>query len=72
MVLIMWSPVVIPLFPTLVESWRTTTPNSVVEYACIWGLYSAILILIVLWGKRIRDYEDPLQRYGLVFTRSVV
>ncbi|XP_078444611.1 alpha/beta-Hydrolases superfamily protein [Wolffia australiana] len=65
MALIMWSPVVVPLLPTIVESWRSTSSRGVAEYACIWGLYVAILILLVLWGRRIRDYDDPLQRYGL-------
>ncbi|ONK66041.1 uncharacterized protein A4U43_C06F3560 [Asparagus officinalis] len=68
MVLVLWSPVVIPLLPTIIQCWTTKTSNSIVTYACIVGLYVAITILVVLWGKRIRGYENPLQQYGLEFT----
>uniref|UniRef100_A0A1D1Y654 UPF0750 membrane protein yitE n=3 Tax=Anthurium amnicola TaxID=1678845 RepID=A0A1D1Y654_9ARAE len=65
MVLVMWSPVVIPLLPTLVESWTLKRFTGIAEYACIAGLYVAIMILVVLWGRRIRGYENPLKQYGL-------
>ncbi|CAA6664593.1 unnamed protein product [Spirodela intermedia] len=72
MVLVVWSPVVIPLFPSLVESRMLRSTKGVAEYACILGLYIAVMILVVLWGRRIREYEDPLQRYGLDFRSSKV
>ncbi|KAI3902149.1 hypothetical protein MKW92_008558 [Papaver armeniacum] len=69
MVLVLWTPVVIPLLPTLVQNW-TTQRSGIAEYACIVGLYAAVIILIMLWGKRIRDcdHEHPLRRYGLDLT----
>ncbi|KAI3995390.1 hypothetical protein MKX01_040506, partial [Papaver californicum] len=69
MVLVLWTPVVIPLLPTLVQNW-TTQRSGMAEYACIVGLYVAVIILIMLWGKRIRerDHEHPLRRYGLDLT----
>lgn len=68
MVLVLWTPVVVPLLPTLVQNWATQNSSNIAELACIIGLYSSIMILIVLWGKRIRGYEDPLERYGLELT----
>lgn len=70
MALVLWSPIVIPMLPTIVQCWTTKTLNSIVEYACIAGLYVAITILVVLWGKRIRGYENPLQQYGLELTSA--
>ncbi|KAI3857880.1 hypothetical protein MKX03_004982 [Papaver bracteatum] len=69
MVLVLWTPVVIPLLPTLVQNW-TTQSSGMAEYASIVGLYAAVIILIMLWGKRIRecDHEHPLRRYGLDLT----
>ena len=68
MVLVLWSPVVVPLLPTLVQSWATHTPSRIAEFACIIGLYTAVMILIMIWGKRVRGYEDPLEQYGLDLT----
>ena len=68
MVLVLWSPVAVPLLPTLVQSWTTKTPSIVAEFACIIGLYTAVMILVMLWGKRIRGYENPFQQYGLDLT----
>ncbi|KAJ0983767.1 hypothetical protein J5N97_002123 [Dioscorea zingiberensis] len=65
MALVLWSPVVMPLLPTLVQSWTTKARNTVAEYACTVGLYVAITILVILWGKRIRGYENPVEQYGL-------
>ncbi|XP_054820922.1 uncharacterized protein LOC129319857 isoform X2 [Prosopis cineraria] len=65
MVLVLWSPVAIPLLPTLVQSWTTNSPSRIAELSCIIGLYTATTILVVLWGKRIRGYENALQQYGL-------
>lgn len=65
MVIVLWTPVVVPLLPTLVQSWAAHNSPKYAELACIIGLYSSIMILVVLWGKRIRGYEDPLERYGL-------
>uniref|UniRef100_A0A0D9XE27 AB hydrolase-1 domain-containing protein n=1 Tax=Leersia perrieri TaxID=77586 RepID=A0A0D9XE27_9ORYZ len=65
MVLLLWSPVVIPLLPTLVQSWTINSSTGVVGYACIVGLYVSIMILVILWGKRIRGYENPVEQYGM-------
>ncbi|XP_042390058.1 uncharacterized protein LOC121981545 isoform X1 [Zingiber officinale] len=68
MVLLLWSPVVVPLLPTLVQSWTMKASNVIAEYACILGLYVSSMILVVLWGKRIRGYNNPLEQYGLDLT----
>ncbi|KAK7856322.1 embryogenesis-associated protein emb8 [Quercus suber] len=68
MVFVLWSPVVIPLLPTLMQSWMTNTPSRIAELVCVIGLYTATTILVMLWGKRIRGYEDALQQYGLDLT----
>uniref|UniRef100_J3MXS3 AB hydrolase-1 domain-containing protein n=1 Tax=Oryza brachyantha TaxID=4533 RepID=J3MXS3_ORYBR len=65
MVLVLWSPVVIPLLPTLVQSWTISSSTGIVGYACIVGLYVSIMILVILWGKRIRGYENPVEQYGM-------
>ena len=65
MVLILWSPVVIPLLPMLVQSWTISASTGIIGYACIVGLYVSIMILVMLWGKRIRGYEDPVEQYGM-------
>ncbi|KAL8234764.1 hypothetical protein R6Q59_020864 [Mikania micrantha] len=70
MVLVLWTPVVIPLLPTLVQNWAAHNSSKYAELACIIGLYSSIMILVVLWGKKIRGYEDPLERYGLELTSA--
>ncbi|KAL0735721.1 hypothetical protein Bca4012_011931 [Brassica carinata] len=70
MVLVLWSPVVIPLLPTLVQSWSTSTPSRVAELASVVGLYIAVFILVMLWGKRVRKYENPFRQYGLDFKTS--
>ncbi|KAL0647735.1 hypothetical protein Bca4012_046026 [Brassica carinata] len=67
MVLVLWSPVVIPLLPTLVQSWSTSTPSRVAELASVVGLYVAVFMLVMLWGKRVRKYENPFRQYGLDF-----
>ncbi|QCD80191.1 Alpha/Beta hydrolase fold [Vigna unguiculata] len=65
MILVLWSPVAIPLLPTIVQSWTTKTSSKIAEFACIAGLYTAIVILVMLWGKRIRGYENAFEQYGL-------
>ncbi|KAK1417442.1 hypothetical protein QVD17_26569 [Tagetes erecta] len=70
MVIVLWTPVVVPLLPTLVQNWAAHNSSKFAELACIIGLYSSIMILVVLWGKRIRGYEDPLERYGLELTSA--
>ncbi|EEC84631.1 hypothetical protein OsI_31501 [Oryza sativa Indica Group] len=65
MVFVLWSPVVIPLLPTLVQSWTISSSTGIVGYACIVGLYVSIMILVILWGKRIRGYENPVEQYGM-------
>ncbi|KAK4713823.1 hypothetical protein R3W88_019730 [Solanum pinnatisectum] len=68
MVLVLWSPVVVPFLPTLVQSWTTQKPSRTAEIICIIGLYMSIFLLVTLWGKRIRGYEKPLEQYGLDMT----
>lgn len=70
MVLVLWSPVIVPLLPTLVQSRMTSNPSRFVVLVCIIGLYTAVMILVMLWGRRIRGYEDPLKQYGLDLTSS--
>ncbi|KAL2939260.1 Late embryogenesis abundant protein 1 [Bienertia sinuspersici] len=70
MVLVLWSPVLLPLLPTLFHNMATHTSSRVVELACVFGLYSAVTILIIQWGKGIRGYEYPLKQYGLDFASS--
>ncbi|XP_061361617.1 uncharacterized protein LOC133305413 isoform X2 [Gastrolobium bilobum] len=70
MVLVLWSPTAIPLLPTIVQSWTAKTPSKIAEFACIIGLYTAIMILVMLWGKRIRGYENAFEQYGLDLTSS--
>lgn len=65
MVLLLWSPVVIPLLPTLLQLWTLHLSPGVAGLASIIGLYGAVVILITIWGKRIRGYEQPLEQYGL-------
>ncbi|KAI9113775.1 hypothetical protein K1719_015026 [Acacia pycnantha] len=68
MAVVLWSPVVIPLLPTLVQSWTTNSPSRMAEISCIIGLYTATMTLVVLWGKRIRGYGKALEQYGLDLT----
>ncbi|KAF2304146.1 hypothetical protein GH714_028046 [Hevea brasiliensis] len=65
MVLVLWSPIIVPLLPTLVQSWTTNNPSRFASLVSIIGLYMAVMILVMLWGRRIRGYEDPLEEYGL-------
>ncbi|CAA0818705.1 alpha/beta-Hydrolases superfamily protein [Striga hermonthica] len=65
LVLLLWSPVVLPFLPTLMQSWTTQKPFQIAEFACIAGLYVSAMIMVTLWGKRIRQYDDPLLQYGL-------
>ncbi|KAH9608235.1 hypothetical protein KSS87_015048 [Heliosperma pusillum] len=65
MVLVLWSPVLLPLLPTLLHNMATHNSSGISELACIVGLYAAVTILIMQWGKRIRGYEYPLHQYGL-------
>ncbi|GER41737.1 alpha/beta-Hydrolases superfamily protein [Striga asiatica] len=65
LVLLLWSPVVLPFLPTLMQSWTTHKPFQIAEFACIAGLYVSVMIMVTLWGKRIRQYDDPLLQYGL-------
>ncbi|XP_022933054.1 uncharacterized protein LOC111439764 isoform X1 [Cucurbita moschata] len=65
LVLILWSPITLPLLPKLVDSWTSHTPSKIANLACGFGLYIALAILVMMWGKRIRGYEDPAKEYGL-------
>nr|XP_027192819.1 uncharacterized protein LOC101493992 isoform X2 [Cicer arietinum] len=70
MILVLWSPVAIPLLPTIVQGWTTNNPSKVAEFACIIGLYSATMILVKIWGKRIHGYENAFEQYGLDLTSA--
>ncbi|CAN4110023.1 unnamed protein product [Withania somnifera] len=70
MVLVLWSPVAVPFLPTLVQSWTTQKPSRIAELSCIIGLYMSIFLLVILWGRRIRRYENPLEQYGLDMTST--
>ncbi|KAL3642870.1 hypothetical protein CASFOL_013685 [Castilleja foliolosa] len=65
LVLLLWSPIVLPFIPTFMQSWATHRPFKIAEFACIAGLYVSTLIMVTLWGKRIRQYDDPQLQYGL-------
>ncbi|XP_062199104.1 uncharacterized protein LOC133901682 isoform X2 [Phragmites australis] len=65
MVLVLWSPVVLPLLPTLVQSWTISASTGIVGYACIVSLYVSIMTLVMIWGKRIHGYENPVEQYGI-------
>ncbi|GAB2219218.1 hypothetical protein Drorol1_Dr00006849 [Drosera rotundifolia] len=71
MLLVLWSPIVLPLLPTIVYNWAIRNPYKVAEIASVVGLYSAVTILIIIWGKRIRGYEDSLPQYGLDIASSL-
>lgn len=68
MVLVLWSPIVVPLLPTLVQSWATHNSPRIAEFACLVGLCVSIMLMVTLWGKRIRGYDNPLEQYGLDLT----
>ncbi|KAL8040167.1 hypothetical protein ABFX02_10G080600 [Erythranthe guttata] len=68
LVLLLWSPIVLPLLPTLIQNWATHSPFKIAECACIAGLYASVMAMITLWGKRVRKYDDPLVQYGLDLT----
>jgi hypothetical protein len=71
MALVLWAPVLVPLLPSLLQQWATKVHNGVSETASVLGLYGAVLILITIWGKRVRGYEKPLVQYGLsLFSRK--
>ncbi|KAL2613381.1 hypothetical protein R1flu_025073 [Riccia fluitans] len=65
MALLLWTPVLVPLLPTLLQQWATKSPSGVADAAAGVGLYAAVFILITIWGKRVRDYDRPLVAYGL-------
>lgn len=65
MVVLLWSPVLIPVLPSLLHQWATKAPGGVADAASAVGLYGAILILVTIWGKRVRGYSKPLIYYGL-------
>ncbi|XP_050216132.1 uncharacterized protein LOC126667212 isoform X2 [Mercurialis annua] len=69
MVLVLWSPVIVPLLPTLVQSWTANIPCRFAELGSIVGLYIAVTILVMQWGRRIRGFNDPLEGYGLDLTK---
>ncbi|KAH9305683.1 hypothetical protein KI387_010087, partial [Taxus chinensis] len=73
MALLLWSPVVVPLLPTLIQHWSLHTSLGVAGIASKIGLYGAHIILVIIWGKRIQGYEQPLEQYGLlVFSLSEI
>ncbi|GLJ10762.1 hypothetical protein SUGI_0134500 [Cryptomeria japonica] len=73
MALLLWSPVVVPLLPTLLQHWSLHTSLGATGIASTIGLYGAHFILVTIWGKRIRGYEKPLEQYGLsIFSNSEI
>ncbi|XP_047311459.1 uncharacterized protein LOC124914881 [Impatiens glandulifera] len=70
MVLVLWAPIVVPFLPSLVQSWTTQKSAKFAEFACVAGFYTAVTILVILWGKRIRGHENPIEQYGLNITSS--
>ena len=66
MVVVLWSPVLVPVLPSLLQQWATKSPSGVADAASVVGLYGAILILITIWGKQVRGYSKPLVHYGLL------
>ncbi|CAI9097377.1 OLC1v1033780C1 [Oldenlandia corymbosa var. corymbosa] len=68
MVIVLWSPVVVPFLPTLVQSWANHQSPRFAELVCLIGLYVSVLLMVTLWGKRIRGYGNPLEQYGLDLT----
>ncbi|KAI5073559.1 hypothetical protein GOP47_0011572 [Adiantum capillus-veneris] len=65
MVLLLWSPVLVPLLPTLLQQWASRSQNGIASTAALIGLYCAVVILISIWGRKIRGYKDPLHQYGV-------
>lgn len=73
MAVILWTPVLVPLLPTLLQQWATKSPSGVADAAAGIGLYGAIFILVTIWGRRVRGYDRPLVSYGLhLFSRAKV
>ena len=33
--------------------------------AALVGLYGAVIILVAIWGRKIRGYTNPLGQYGI-------
>ncbi|KAH7422912.1 hypothetical protein KP509_12G031700 [Ceratopteris richardii] len=71
MVLLIWSPVLVPLLPSLLQQWASQSHNTFATTAAIIGLYCAVVILINIWGKKIRGYEDALYQYGVTLHPGV-
>lgn len=65
MAVLLWSPVLVPLLPSLLQQWASQSHNGVASTAALIGLYGAVVILITIWGRKIRGFEDPLQQYGV-------
>ncbi|KAL5995768.1 hypothetical protein ACLOJK_025838 [Asimina triloba] len=70
MVLVLWSPIVVPLLPTLAQNLMIQKSTGIAEYCCLVGLCFSVTLLVMLWGKRIRGYENPVEEYGLDLTSS--
>lgn len=66
--LLLWAPIFVPLIPSLLEQWSSQASGGVAGFAAVVGLYGAVVILITIWGRRIRGYEKPLVHYGLRIT----
>lgn len=65
MAVLLWTPVLVPLLPTLLQQWATKSPSGVADAAAEIGLYGAVFILVTIWGRRVRGYDRPLVSYGL-------
>ncbi|CAM6096093.1 unnamed protein product [Calypogeia fissa] len=71
MAVLLWTPVLVPLLPTLLQQWATKSSSGVADAAAGIGLYGAVFILVTIWGRRIRGYDRPLVSYGLqLFSRA--
>ncbi|XP_024544544.1 uncharacterized protein LOC112351260 [Selaginella moellendorffii] len=69
MVLLLWSPIFLPLLPTLLTEWASHSSGGVAQCACVFGFYGALILLIIIWGKKIRGFDQPLHQYGLRLKR---
>ena len=65
MALLLWSPVLVPLLPTLLRQWTIQSYNGIASMAALVGLYGAVIILVAIWGRKIRGYTNPLGQYGI-------
>ncbi|GAQ84502.1 Putative alpha/beta hydrolase [Klebsormidium nitens] len=71
MSVILWTPVLVPLLPTILQHRATGGKGGVAEAAAAAGLYLAVLMLIHIWGRVVRGFKRPFTSYGLrMFNRK--